>query len=150
MLLEKEMATHSSVLAWRIPGMGEPGGLPSMGSHRVRLDWSDLAAAAVTLYSVTVLPLVLHILNIMAFFGLLWHAKLPSLEHLHLLFPSSGMFFSLITAWLEPYCHSDLKANVTTSKWPSLSSLLIAFISHLRAQNAAWDRARAQWASLTN
>ena len=33
--LEKEMATHSSVLAWRIPGMAEPGGLPSMGSHRV-------------------------------------------------------------------------------------------------------------------
>ena len=41
--LQKEMATHSSVLAWRIPGMGEPGGLPSMGSHRVRHDWSDLA-----------------------------------------------------------------------------------------------------------
>ena len=40
------MATHSSVLAWRIPGTGEPGGLPSMGSHRVRHDWSDLAAAA--------------------------------------------------------------------------------------------------------
>ena len=36
--LEKEMATHSSVLAWRIPGMGEPGGLLSMGSHRVRHD----------------------------------------------------------------------------------------------------------------
>ena len=44
--LEKEMATHSSVLAWRIPGTGEPGGLPSMGSHRVRHDCSDLAAAA--------------------------------------------------------------------------------------------------------
>ena len=44
--LEKEMATHSSVLAWRIPGMGEHGGLPSMGSHRVGHDWSDLAAAA--------------------------------------------------------------------------------------------------------
>ena len=43
---EKEMATHSSVLAWRIPGMGDPGGLPSMGSHRVGHDWSDLAAAA--------------------------------------------------------------------------------------------------------
>ena len=43
--LEKEMATHSSVLAWRIPGIGEPGGLPSMGSHRVGHDWSDLAAA---------------------------------------------------------------------------------------------------------
>ena len=45
--MEKEMANHSSVLAWRIPGMGEPGGLPSMGSHRVRHDWSDSAAAAV-------------------------------------------------------------------------------------------------------
>ena len=44
--LEKEMATHSSVLAWRIPGTAEPGGLLSMGSHRVRHDWSDLAAAA--------------------------------------------------------------------------------------------------------
>ena len=42
--MEKEMATHSSVPAWRIPGMAEPGGLPSMGSSRVRHDWSDLAA----------------------------------------------------------------------------------------------------------
>ena len=40
------MATHSSVLAWRIPGTGEPGGLPSMGSRRVGHNWSDLAAAA--------------------------------------------------------------------------------------------------------
>ena len=45
--LERKMATHSSVLAWRIPGTGEPGGLLSMGSHRVGHDWSDLAAAAV-------------------------------------------------------------------------------------------------------
>ena len=45
--LEKEMATNSSVLAWRILGTGEPGGLLSMGSHRVGHDWSDLAAAAV-------------------------------------------------------------------------------------------------------
>ena len=44
--MEKEMATHSSALAWRIPGMAEPGGLLSMGSHRVGHDWSDLAAAA--------------------------------------------------------------------------------------------------------
>ena len=51
--LEKEMATHSSVLAWRIPGTLEPGGLPSMGPHRVGHDWSDLAAAAaaVAVYS---------------------------------------------------------------------------------------------------
>ena len=44
--LEKEMTTHYSLLAWRIPGMAEPGGLPSMGSHRVGHDRSDLAAAA--------------------------------------------------------------------------------------------------------
>ena len=44
--LEKEMATHSSVLAWRTPGTAGPGGLPSTGSHRVGRDWSDLAAAA--------------------------------------------------------------------------------------------------------
>ena len=44
--LEKEMATHSSVLAWIFPGTGEPGGLPSMGLHRAGHDWSNLAAAA--------------------------------------------------------------------------------------------------------
>ena len=48
--LEKEMATHSSVLAWSIPGTGEVGGLLSMGSHRVGHDWSDLAAAAAFKY----------------------------------------------------------------------------------------------------
>ena len=66
--LEKEMATHSSVLAWRIPGTGEPGGLPSMGSHRVGHDWSDSAAAGLCfiakqflLFScLTMFPLFLH------------------------------------------------------------------------------------------
>ena len=50
--LEKEMATHSSVLAWRIPGTGEPAALPSLGSHRVGHDWSDLAAAAALTLSI--------------------------------------------------------------------------------------------------
>ena len=53
--LEKDLATLSSVLAWRIPGTGEPGGLPSMGSHRVGHDWSDLAAAAATKYKINTL-----------------------------------------------------------------------------------------------
>ena len=44
--LEKEMATESSILAWRIPETEEPSGLPPMGSHRVGHDWSDLAAAS--------------------------------------------------------------------------------------------------------
>ena len=58
------MATHSSVLAWRIPGTGEPGGLPSMGSHRVGHDWSDLAAAQqqtkVHLVKAMVFPVVMY------------------------------------------------------------------------------------------
>ena len=60
--LEKEMATHSSVLAWRIPGMGEPGGLPSMGSHRVGHDWSDLAAAAAEIWKMRSLKLAFNII----------------------------------------------------------------------------------------
>ena len=60
--LEKEMATHSNVLAWRIAGTGEPGGLPSLGSHRVGHDWSDLAAAAVPPFA-SALPSLLHCLK---------------------------------------------------------------------------------------
>ena len=46
----EEVATHSSILAWRVPGTVEPGGLPSMGLHRVGHDWRDLAAAAAESY----------------------------------------------------------------------------------------------------
>ena len=64
--LEKEMATHSSILAWRIPGTGEPGGLPSMGSHRVGHDWSDLAAANLVqtvLYKTLFLDILIWLLS---------------------------------------------------------------------------------------
>ena len=52
------MAPHSSVLAWRIPGMGEPGGLPSLGLHRVGYDCSGLAAAAAAAHTQMTLPLM--------------------------------------------------------------------------------------------
>ena len=61
--LEKEMATHSSVLAWRIPGTGEPGGLPSMGLHRVGHDWSELAAAAAASFNLFVILFSLSFFN---------------------------------------------------------------------------------------
>ena len=61
--LEKEMATHSCVLAWRIPGTGEPGGLPSVGSHRVGHDWSDLAAVAAASFKVAGLDLIPTLLD---------------------------------------------------------------------------------------
>ena len=55
--LEKEMATYSSILVWRIPETEEPGGLSSMGSHRVGHDWSDLAeAAAAAKFTCTFIP----------------------------------------------------------------------------------------------
>ena len=61
------MATHSSVLAWRIPGRGEPGGLPSIGLHRVSHDWSDLAAAAAVLsiWSKIMFCMILILLNLL-------------------------------------------------------------------------------------
>ena len=70
--LEKEMATHSSVLAWRIPGMVEPGGLLSMGLHRVGHNWSDLAAAAACSF-----PNIIHLLKRLSFlYPCLLHYKL--------------------------------------------------------------------------
>ena len=75
------MATHSSVLAWRIPGTEEPGGLPSMGSHRVGHDWSDLAAATALLFT--------HILR--------RHSSIKGFEpKLVALMSSLGIFFSFL------------------------------------------------------
>ena len=73
--LEKEMATHSSVLAWRIPGMGEPGGLPSMGSHRVGHEWSDLAAAAAAVISKLSERSYSHLTSLFFFFASKWHTE---------------------------------------------------------------------------
>ena len=67
--LEKEMTTHFSALAWRIPGTGEPGGLLSMGLHRVRHDWSDLAAAAACLVVWLCLYLYSYSVNIKLTWG---------------------------------------------------------------------------------
>ena len=88
--LEKEMATHSSVLALRIPGTGEPGGLPSMGSHRVGHNWSDLAAAAAAaFYCLIILPYFRHLF--------LFHLSLCPFPSCHLKIPlsfiCSVMFF---------------------------------------------------------
>ena len=77
------MAPHSSVLAWRIPGMGKPGGLPSLGSHRVGHDWNDLAAAAV----------LSHILLV---------------RHQSKLVQSSGYTLYPFTDFCLHHCHSGL------------------------------------------
>ena len=75
--LEKEMATHSSVLAWRIPGMAEPGGLLSMGLHRVWHDSRDLAAAAAAAFFILATYLYLGVYEpLLIFEPLLYEAKL--------------------------------------------------------------------------
>ena len=69
------MATHSSVLAWRIPGMGEPGGLPSMGSHRVGHDRSNLAAvAAATAFRTVCIKGSVQLLSCVGLFATPWMA----------------------------------------------------------------------------
>ena len=96
--LEKEMATHCSVLAWRIPGTGEPGGLLSMGSHRVRHDWSDLAAAAAELAQTRVhwVGDAIHLILVIPFSSCLQS------------FPASGFFF-FFSQWV---CSSHKVAKV--------------------------------------
>ena len=79
--LEKELATHSSVLAWRIPGMGKPGGLAPMVFHRVGHGWSHLAACRGSWHLQTVRVLLLFQSGFLLFHFLLWllWPKLPKL-----------------------------------------------------------------------
>ena len=86
--LEKEMATHSSVFAWRIPGTAEPGGLPSMGSHRVGHNWGDLAVAAAFHHSVVSNSLQSH-----------------GLQHTRLFCPLLSPRFCSNSCPLIPWCY---------------------------------------------
>ena len=94
--LEKAMATHSSVLAWRIPGTGEPDRLPSMGWHRVGHYWSDLAAAAAVSSFVQVHPGAIPLLFLM-----IWCPPLPGIGRADI--PSQeGFLFCLLADWGRP------------------------------------------------
>ena len=82
------MATHSSVLAWRIPGTGDPGGPPSMGSHRVGHNWSNLVAAAASTYTGEVSPR--------------WRAqKARGKEGLIVVSAVGSLWFILLAGWLR-------------------------------------------------
>ena len=100
-VLEKEMATHSSVLVWRIPGTAEPGGLLSKGSHRVRHDSSDLAAAACHIYKTYLFPKLLNNLTLLkisnsSFCWLFWI--------LHLCLITSIPYFLLKPTFKVKFC----------------------------------------------
>ena len=102
--LEKETATHSSVLAWRIPGAGEPGGLPSMGSHRVRHDWSDLAAAASS-----------SVQFLLSFSRQVMSGSLHShgLQHTRFPCPSSSPGVCPSSCALNQWCHPTISSFIT-------------------------------------
>ena len=118
--LEKAMATHSCVLAWRIPGTGEPGGLPSMGSHRVGHDWSDLAAAV---NLVVILP------------------KPHSLYLLLLLQRPYGLMFLMSES--ETHFHKnhscDLKKENNAVGHPFSSYLLYQLFNYLHCLHLSWQ-----------
>ena len=83
------MATHSSILAWRIPGTEEPGGLPAVGSHRVGHNWNDLAAAAANLY----LSRIYRYEKMMCAYGKILGKKLISYDEEYVNFFSSLFYF---------------------------------------------------------
>ena len=107
--LEKETATHSSVLAWRILGMAEPGGLPSMGSHRVGHDWSNLAAAAASIHLISWWQGPSYVYTcqngIILLFLNEWNSSLKRQITCLRLQSNSGM---KISSLLTPWCHLPL------------------------------------------
>ena len=109
--MEKEMVTHSSVLAWRIPGTGEPGGLPSMGSHRIRHDWSNLAAAAADQWNNS-LESVQFIRSVMS--DSLWphglqHSRLPCPS------PTPGAYSNSCPS--SRWCHPTISSSIIPFSW---------------------------------
>ena len=128
------MATHSSVLAWRIPGTGEPGGLPYMGLHRVGCDWSELAAAAAKRFHDNfLLPLSKEIhfpfrLWHFWFFILFFHLFLGPVRFMEvrLLTPQAPEGISLLLSgngYLPKY-HACRSSSFTRSVWGSPSGSL--------------------------
>ena len=106
------MATHSSVLAWRIPGTGEPGGLPSMGSHRVGHDWSDLAAAAAAVTIVTWLEWLMLLPVAVSYMDLhigYWKQLTVDWNNWYLHNPGMEKLFENCYDWLETQAYRNSK-----------------------------------------
>ena len=134
--LEKEMATHSSILAWRIPWTEEPEGLQSMGSQRVRHNWSDLTAAAASELETVCLHQAYLVLGWFHFFFF------NSFDHLQLFIQdkfisvrnismSSGTVTTILVLQTNQ-CFSKSFPNVLAYQW-ALTSLLYLVILYFFA-----------------
>jgi len=108
--LEKEMATHSSILAWRIPGTEEPSGLPSTGLHRVGHDWSDLAAAAAPLkFKLNSNSYLYCLLNICTAEYLINISSKLTCPKPNFIFITSSSNLSALRTWQLYFCSLDQK-----------------------------------------
>jgi len=146
------MATHSSVLAWRIPGMWGPGGLPSMGSHRVWHNWSDLAAAAAALitckwkmsYNLKYLWLLhpdlklhfhcyLFTVTILISSCLLcsdWLNEILLLNEPVLIMNYKFICWSkVINMYVPPFSH--MQSNKSVMSWRTISSTFLCLVMHI-------------------
>ena len=122
------MAAHSSVLAWRIPGMRKPGGLPSLGSHRVRNDWSDLAAAALVVYFIHNSSSIYTSISISFLFSSYWkkiHESIQFGEMSLLVYISWRYFYEIVNIlW---YFTKQFSANSHTLPKHAVMSNLRSF-----------------------
>ena len=127
------MATHSSVLAWRIPGMGGPHGLPSMGSHRVGHDWGNLAAAAAAGYAL-VLTIIQNKYFQIVFLLWLWVFKtvFEIFECMDFLFVSVIDFYIIIFSWLKKIVSESKPWNVL--RWLKRNETNLSFDLFIRSR----------------
>ena len=115
--LEKEMATHSSVPAWRIPGTVEPGGLPSMGLHRVGHDWSDLAAAAAVYVCQYYPPNLSHLPLLPPYSTLFLRVSIPALQigssvpFFWMSYICISIWYLFFSFWLASLCITDSRST---------------------------------------
>ena len=125
---EKEMAAHSNILVWRIPGMGEPGGLPSLGLHRVGHDWSSLAAVAammfISLASTRLTATFQFSCSVMSN-----SLQLHGLQHARFSCPSSSPGACSNSCPLSWWCHPTISSSVipfssSLQSFPALASQL--------------------------
>ena len=141
------MATHSSVLAWRIPGMREPGGLPSMGSHRVGHDWSDLAAAAAQIVNIlgcaSHVALLFHILIYL--FAYLFIPPFANGKTIHsspaTLKLTGGWFWPMSELRLADFCARSLTSCLPVSPWVHMARLcsVVPFLPPLIRTGKGWQ-----------
>ena len=114
------MATHYRILAWRIPGTEEPSGLPSMGSHRVGHDWSDLAAAAGSIILYTIGPYFHHQFSSVQSLSHVWVFVIPWTAAHQASLPTPRVCSN--SCPLSQWCHLTISSSVI-----SFSSFLQSF-----------------------